>query len=178
MPISLTLLSPTLSRRARGIWRDCCWQCRAAGCSFGGLTCSVCNTSGAPCRSTYDLRSVLIKPRSPVGRLACVQVRRTVRIYEDTEVGARARTQPQAVWTHFNIWWSTTSETFTKAQPFLYFPRIVIVAEELISYSLLICAIRIPCHSARFYTAVRGTFFVILSETLSCRTHLDLGNRY
>jgi len=174
MPISLTLLSRTLSRRARGIWRNCCWQCRAAGCSFGGLTCSVCNLSGAPCRSAYGLRSVLIKPRSPVGRLICVQVRQTVHIYE--EVGARARTQ--AVWTRLNIWWSTTSETFTKAQTFLYFPRIVIVAEEFIPYSLLICALRIPCHSARFHTAVRGTFFVLLSETLSCRTHLDLGNRY
>jgi len=96
----------------------------------------------------------------------------TVHIYEDPEVGARARTQPRAVWTHLNIWWSTTSETFTKTQTFLHFPRIVTVAEEFISYSFLICAIRIPCHSACFHTAVRGTFFVLLSETLSCRTNM------
>lgn len=134
----------------------------------------ACNASGAPCRSTYGFRSVLIKPRC----LACMQVRQTVHIYEDTEVGARARTQPRAVWTHLHIWWSTTSETFTKAQTFPYFPRIVIVAEELISYSLLICSKRIPSHSARFHTSVRWTFFVPLSETLSCRTHLDPGNRY
>ena len=78
MPISLTLISRTLSRHAPGIWRDCCWLCRIADCSFCGLTRSNCNVFWAPYLSTYGLRAVLIKSRCPVGRLACDQARQTV----------------------------------------------------------------------------------------------------
>jgi hypothetical protein len=123
MPISLSLFSRTLSCRARGIWRDCCWQRRAVGSSFGGLACLICNMSWAPCRSTYGFRSMLIKPRSPVGLLACVQVRQNVHIYEDTEVGVRARTQPRAVWTHLNTYLVKHNfRNFHKGTDFSSFP--------------------------------------------------------